>query len=575
MENDAVARLFGEIAEMLELKGDNVFKIRAYEKAARIIEALPEPIESYNGRSELEAIPGIGKGISEKIKEYLESGSISFHRELLDEFPPQLIAMLRVPGLGPKKVSFLYEKAKIASIEELERAAREGKIRTLPGFGQKTEENILKGLAILRQRGGRISLGLALPLAHGIIKEMAQVPGVKAISEAGSLRRRREDIGDIDILIASLDPLSVMEAFTGLTMVREVLARGETKASVITHHNLQVDLRVVSPESYGAALQYFTGSRQHNILLRQRAEGRGLKINEYGVFAVKDGERIAGSTEEEVYRAVGLPIIPPEIRETGEEIPAAEKGTLPDLVDLRDIRGDLHAHTGFSDGINSIEEMAEGARKLGYRYLALTDHSASLKVAGGLSRERLLEKKRRIEELNALWNDFRLLYGAEVDILPDGSLDYPDELLEEMDLVIGSVHSHFRQEEAVMTARLIRALRNPHVDLIAHPSGRLIGHREEYLVDWEAFFREAAGTRTALEINSYPDRLDLNDHRARRAVQLGIPLAVNTDAHSVQNLEWMTYGVAVARRGWVEKSSVLNTWSLSDLLFWLKSRNSS
>ena len=574
MENAAVARLFGEIAELLEIKGDNVFKIRAYEKAARIIEALPEPIESYNRRGELEAIPGIGKGISEKIKEYLESGSIGFHRELLDEFPPQLMAMLRVPGLGPKKVSFLYGQAKISSLEELERAAREGKIRTLPGFGQKTEENILKGLAILRQRGGRISLGLALPLAHGIIKEMAQVSGVKAISEAGSLRRRREDIGDIDILIASLDPLSVMEAFTGLSMVREVLARGETKASVITHQNLQVDLRVVPPESYGAALQYFTGSRQHNILLRQRAEDMGLKINEYGVFAVKGGGRIAGATEEEVYRAVGLPLIPPEIRETGEEIPAAEKGTLPDLVDLRDIRGDLHVHTELSDGINTIEEMAEGARKLGYHYLALTDHSASLKVAGGLSRERLLEKKKRIEELNARWKDFRLLYGAEVDILPDGSLDYPDELLEGMDLVIGSVHSHFRQEEAVMTARLIRALRNPHVDLIAHPSGRLIGHREEYLVDWEAFFREAAGTRTALEINSYPDRLDLNDHRARRAVQLGIPLAVNTDAHSVQHLEWMTYGVAVARRGWVEKSSVLNTWSLSDLLFWLQNRTS-
>lgn len=574
MDNAAVARLFGEIAEILELKGDNIFKIRAYEKAARVIESLPEPIESYSRRGELEAIPGIGKGIAEKIKEYLESGSISFHRELLDEFPPQLLAMLRVPGLGPRKVAFLYGEAKISSLEELERAAREGKIRTLPGFGQKTEENLLKGLTILHQRGGRISLGLALPLARSIIEEMARVPEVLSISEAGSLRRRREDIGDIDILIASPNPLPVMEAFTGLSVVREVLARGETKASVITHRNLQVDLRVVSPESYGAALQYFTGSRQHNILLRQRAEGRGLKINEYGVFAVKGGGRVAGSTEEEVYRSVGLPFIPPEIRETGEEITAAERGTLPDLVALGDIRGDLHAHTDLSDGVNSIEEMAEGARKLGYRYLALTDHSASLKVAGGLSRERLLEKKRRIEELNALWKDFRLLYGAEVDVLPDGSLDYPEELLKEMDLVIASVHSHFRQEEAVMTARLIRALRNPHVDLIAHPSGRLIGHREESLVDWEAFFREAVRTRTALEINSYPDRLDLNDLRARRAVQLGIPLAVNTDAHSVHHLEWMAYGVAVARRGWVEKSSVLNTWSLSDLLFWLQSRTS-
>jgi DNA polymerase (family 10) len=574
MDNAAVARLFEEIAEILELKGENVFKIRAYEKAARIIEGLPEPVESYIRRGDLEAIPGIGKGISEKIREYFESGFISFHRELLDDFPPQLLAMLRVPGLGPRKVAFLHGEAGISSIEDLEQAAREGKIRALAGFGSKTEENILRGLAVLKERGGRISLGLALPLARSIVEEMARVPGVRAICEAGSLRRRREDIGDMDILIASANPVPVMEAFARLPIVSEVLALGDTRASVITHQGLQADLRVVPPESYGAALQYFTGSRQHNIILRRRAEEMGLKINEYGVFTTREGVRTAASTEEEVYRAVGLPLIPPEIRETGEEIAAADNGALPDLADIGDILGDLHAHTDLSDGVNSIEEMAEGARKLGYSYLALTDHSVSLKVAGGLSQERLLQKKKRIEELNAGWNDFRLLYGAEVDIMPDGSLDYPDEILRDMDLVIASVHSHFRQEKAVMTARLIRALRNPHVDIIAHPSGRLIGHREESMVDWEEFFREAAGTRTALEINSYPDRLDLNDLRARRAVQFGIPLAVNTDAHSIRHLDWMAYGVAVARRGWVEKSSILNTRSLSDLLSWLKRRAS-
>jgi DNA polymerase (family 10) len=569
MDNISISRLFGEIGELLELKGENAFKVRAYEKAARIIEALPEPVSSYAQRGELTSLPGIGKGIAEKIQEYLGSGSIGFHRELLDEFPPQILALLRVPGLGPRKVAFLHGHAKISSIEELARAAGEKKLRDLPGFGQKTEENILRGLAVMRQRGGRISLGTALPLALNIIGTMSQVSGVAAVCEAGSLRRRKEDIGDIDILVASSDPVPVMDAFTALPLASEVLARGETKASILTDGKVQVDLRVVPRDSYGAALQYFTGSRQHNIILRQRAEGMGLKINEYGVFTIDGEKRIAGATEEEVYRSVGLPLIPPEIRETGEEITAAENRTLPRLVTLSDIRGDLHAHSDLSDGVNSIEEMAETARKMGYGYLAVTDHSVSLRVAGGLTRERLLEKKSRIDKLNLRWNDFRLLCGSEVDILPDGTLDYPDDLLKELDLVIASIHSHFRQEESSMTARLIGALNNPWVDIIAHPSGRLIGQREELSLDWEVFFREAARAGKALEINSFPDRLDLSDLRARRAVQLGIPLAINTDAHSIHQLSGMDFGVSVARRGWVEKTSVLNALELPELLSWL------
>ena len=569
MKNLEAAAIFYRIAELLELKNDNPFKIRSYRKAAQVLEALTEDLAEIHRRGGVDAlreIPGVGEAIAKKIEEILATGKLSYYEELKAAVPQGLVALLSIPEVGPKTARLLHEKLKVEGIEELEKAAREGKVRELPGMGTKSEENILRGIELLRKGKERLALGVAYPIAQSIVAELKDLPAVLRIDVAGSLRRMRETIGDIDILAASCEPVPVMERFTTLAQVKQVLARGKTKSSLIVEGGVQVDLRVVEPESFGAALQYFTGSKEHNIRLRELAVRRGLKINEYGVFEVESGKRIAGAAEEEVYAALKLPWVPPELREDRGEIEAAQEDRLPRLVELADLRGDLHAHTRWSDGGHSLLEMAEAARGRGYRYLAVTDHSQSLKVAGGLSVDRLKEQIREIRKLNEKLGDFRLLAGIEVDIKKDGSLDFEDKLLAQLEVVIAAVHSGFKMEAQAMTERILKAIANPYVNILAHPSGRIIGQREPYSVDMERLIRGAADTGTFLEINAFPERLDLKDTHARRAKELGVPISLGTDAHNLMQLDLMAFGVATARRGWLEAKDLLNSLPVDKLL---------
>ena len=475
VDNTKVARIFREMADLLAIKGENPFRIRAYGRAADIIETLSGNVGELYREGKLNKIPGIGKGILEKIETIIKTGTLPAYEELKSALPPGLIELLSVPDVGPRTARLLYEKIGIKSIQELEEAARKGKLRDLPGLGAKKEENILRGIKLYKMRTSRILLGKALPIVDEVLAELKEKASsfIQEISPAGSLRRGKETIGDIDILATSSDPLSLMDIFSHLSFVDEVLAKGETKSSILTCQGLQMDLRVVPPDCFGAAIQYFTGSKSHNIRLRERAIKRGLKINEYGVFNQK-GEKIAGREEEEVYRCLGLSFIPPELREDRGEIEAAESGILPCLICEKDIKGDLHMHTNYSDGKHSIEEMAEEARKRGYEYIAITDHSSSLKIAGGLSIQKLLSQVERIKKINSRFKDFVILTGAEVDIRQDGSLDFPDEILSKIDVVIAAIHTGFKQDERTMTQRIIKAIRHPLVKILAHPTGRLL-----------------------------------------------------------------------------------------------------
>ena len=565
MRNAEIAKVFYNMADLLEIKGDNPFKVRAYQKAAQNIESLTEELSEIARRGELEKIPGIGKDLAQKIMEMLQTKKLGAFEELGREIPEGLLELVAIPGLGPKKAKLLYDKMSIQNMEELEKAARADRLKDLPGFGAKTEENILAGIELVRRGRERMLLGRAFPLAQGIMAELDAMPEVHQISEAGSLRRRRETVRDIDILITSSDPGKVMDAFASLPQVREVLAKGGTKASVLTSEGMQVDLRVVEPDTYGAALAYFTGSKAHNIRLREMANRMGLKISEYGVFRDRDQVRVAGRTEEEIYRILGLPYIPPELREDRGEIEAALEGRLPQLVDLGDIRGDLHCHSRWSDGAHSIREVAEGARKKGYSYMALTDHSQSLGIARGLSPELVEKQLQEIAQVNLELKGFTILPGTEVDILKDGSLDLPDEILSRLSVVVASVHSSFKQNREVITARIIKAMRNPYITILGHPTGRLLGEREAYDVDLEKVIKAARDTGTFLEVNAYPQRLDLDDIHCKRAKELGVTMAIGTDSHTISQLEQMPFGVAVARRGWLERKDLLNTLSPDDL----------
>jgi DNA polymerase (family 10) len=475
--------------------------------------------------------------------------------------------MLRVSGVGPKTVKLLLERKGIATLEALEEAAKAGELRGLPGMGEKTEREILRGIENLRRYAERTDLGLAWVMAAALMDQLRAEAPVDRMEAAGSLRRMRETIGDIDLLVTSEDADAVMESFVGLKVVAEVIARGRTKSSVRTEAGVQADLRVVPPESFGAALQYFTGSKEHNVRLRDLAVRRDIKLNEYGAFRVGDGgeERIGGREEEEMYAALDLPWIPPEMREDRGEVEAAREGGLPSLLELSDIKGDLQMHTTWSDGRDSIEEMARRAKELGYRYIAITDHSPAQRVANGLSAERLRERRDELEAARKAVRGIAILDGAEVDIKRDGSLDYPDEVLAERDFVVASVHSGWKMERGAMTERIVRAIQHPLVDCIGHPTGRLIGQREAYDVEMEAVLQAAAEHGVAMEINSYPDRLDLKDTHARRAKELAVKVLINTDAHSADHLSLMRFGVATARRGWLEKEDVLNTLSASEL----------
>jgi DNA polymerase (family 10) len=572
MKNREIADLFGLTADLLELTGGNAFKANSYRKAARVVGDLTEDIAALAAAGQLTSLPGIGKSMAEHIAEYLRTGTTARYQELAAQIPSGVVEMMRIQGIGPKTASMLYQKAGLQSVAQLREAIEKGRLDALPGIGPKRIENILKGIATYLAGQGRILLGQALPVADEIVALLRKVKGVRNLVPAGSLRRRRETVGDIDILVASTQGKAVVDAFVALPLVKEVLAAGDTKGSVRVEGGLQVDVRVVPPESFGAAAQYFTGSKAHNIRLRDLAIGKKLKLNEYGVF--RGEKRIAGKDEAEVYAALGLPWIPPELREDRGEVEAALEGKLPELIEQKDIRADLQMHSTHSDGGASIEEMARACIALGYEYLCITDHSQSLKVAHGLTPERLREQRKEIEALNRKLGPFRILAGIEVDILGEGKLDLPDKVLAELDFAIASIHTGMQQDEKRTTQRIVKAMQNPHVDAIAHPTGRVLGQRDPYALDFDEVVRVARETGTALEINAYADRLDLNDVHAKAARDAGVKLVIDTDAHAPTQLTMMRFGVATARRGWVRKDDVLNTLPLEEFLAWTQRKPS-
>ena len=550
--NQQLSEIFERIANLLEIKGEVIYKILAYRKAADSLINLPRDAIDIWRDGKLTEIPGVGKAIAEKMDELFSTGQLGFLEKLEAEVPPSLVDLLQVPDLGPKKVAMFWKQLGITDLAALEAAAREGKLRTLPGMGEKSEARITAGIEALKRRGDRIPLGKAWPFAQELLEMLRKVPGVTAASAGGSLRRMRSTVGDLDLLAGAKDSGPVMEAFTGRKDVVRVVSRGETKASVEFENHLRAQLWVHPPERFGTALQYATGSKDHNVRLRELALKQGLSLSEHALQR-EDGTEILCATEEEVYAALGLPWIAPELREDRGEVQAAKAGKLPKLVTMDDIRAELHAHTTWSDGTLSVQEMAEVARGRGLKVLAITDHSGSLGVAGGLSVDDLKQQRKEIDQVQKeLGDSIWLLQGSEVEIRADGTLDFPDEALAELDIVVASLHSGLRQPRQQVTQRLLAAIRNPHVDIIGHPTGRLIPRREGADLDMEAVLKAAAENDTALEINAYPERLDLDDVYSRRATEMGIPLAINTDAHSAADFEMLHFGVATARRGWVE-----------------------
>lgn len=572
MKQLEVASAFEQIGDLLELKGENPFRIRAYRRAALNLRNLTGDLEEMAKAGFLETIPGIGKDLAAKIQEMVATGRLQFLENLKKQVPESLSALMSVPGIGPKTAKRVYDRFRVKSIHHLEELVKSGKLRKLPGFQEKREQNILRGIQLLKAGQERMPLGIAMTLADQFVSLLKEMPEVKRIAVAGSLRRCSETIGDLDILITSKSPSKVMDRFVGLSLVAQVQAHGETKSSIRTAQGVQVDLRVVKPDAFGAALVYFTGSKAHNIRIRSLANKRGLTINEYGVFREKSGRRLAGEEEEEVYRPLGLPWIPPELREDLGEVEAAAAGRLPHLVEQKDIKGDFHIHSNWSDGHHSIEEVALAAKAKGHRYILLSDHSRSLRVAGGLTESELLEEMEEVRKLNRRLAPFRILMGAEVDILPDGRMDYPDRLLAKLDLAIAAVHSAFKQPREVMTRRILKAIANPYITLLAHPTTRLIGERGPIEVDLDEIFRAACRSDTALEINCYTQRLDLNDLHARRARELGVKLVLATDTHSLDQLNSIGLGLAMARRAWTEPRDLLNTLGLDDLLAWVSKK---
>lgn len=565
VKNFEIARLFYEMAALLEVKNDSRFRMRAYQRAAQTLESLTEDVAAVAARGQLTTLPGIGAELATRIDEYLATGRLAGLDAMRAELPPAFLSLLEVRGLGPKTARLLWDRLGVDSIDRLEHVCRSGEIRALPGVREKTCENLLKGIAAWRAGRARTPLAQARAIAAQVVDALRAHGGVERIEVAGSLRRCRETVKDIDILVTSSEPARVVKTLVTLPSVREVLAQGDTRASVRHQEGLQIDLRVVEPQTLGAALQYFTGSREHNVRLRELARRQGRSISEYGVFDERTGARLAGATEEEVYAAVGLSFIPPELREDAGELEAARAGRLPALVTADAIQGDLHAHTDWSDGHLSLEKLVEAAERRGYAYIVVSDHSQSTTIARGLGVDQLRAQVARIRELQPRVR-IRILAGTECDILADGTMDFPDEVLRELDIVLAAVHARFGQTRAEMTRRIVRALENPHVDVLAHPTGRLIGSREPYEVDLEAVFAAAARHGKALEINASPDRLDLSDVHARRAAGLGIPIAVNTDTHYLSNLDNLELGLAVARRAWLGPGHILNARPLADLL---------
>ena len=574
MNNRQLAETFELIANLLEIRGEIVYKTLAYRKAAESLLSLSSQASEYWKEGRLREIPGVGEAIAEKIDELLRTGKLEFLEKLKKEVPPALAEWLPVPGLGPKKAALIWKTLGITSLTELEKAAREGKLRDLPGMGAKSEQQILTGIESLARRSKRIPLGRAWPLAQEICAFLKQVDGVVDAQPAGSLRRMRSTVGDLDILVAAQDSAAVMKAFVGQPRVERVLGQGGTKASIEFSDGLRAQLWVHPPERFGTALVYATGSKEHNVRLREIALAKGLSLSEHSFAPVKGGEEILCATEEEVYKTLGLPWIPPELREDRGEIQAAKANKLPKLIELKDIKADLQTHTDWSDGKLTVLEMAQVAAKRGLKVIAFTDHSVSLGVTNGLSIERHKQQAAEIRKAQKKLGDkILILHASEVEIKADGTLDYPDAFLATLDLVLASLHTSLSQPREKVTARVLNAIQNPNVDIIGHPTGRLIPDREGADLDMDAVLKAAAKSGVALEINAHPSRLDLDDIHARRAKELGIPISINTDSHSEQDFEMLFYGVAIARRAWLEKGDVINCWPAKKLLAWLKNRS--
>ncbi|MEJ5336651.1 MAG: DNA polymerase/3'-5' exonuclease PolX [Thermus sp.] len=572
MRNEELAQVFEEIALMSEFLGDNPFRVRAYLEAARTLRDLDIPIETVaqKGKEALLELPGIGPDLAEKILEFLATGRVKKHQELLAQVPRGVLAVMAVPGVGPKTARQLYEALGIDSLEGLKEALERGDLLKLKGFGPKKAERIREGLDLLQATGRRRPLGAVLSFARNFLEEIRALPGVEKAELCGSARRYKETVGDLDYLAASPTPERVVEGFVRLKGVARVYAKGEERATVFLKDGLQVDLRVVPPESFGSGLQYLTGSKDHSIRLRALAQEKGLKLSEYGVF--RGEERLAGATEEEVYAALGLPWIPPPLRENRGEVEAALKGGLPVLLAPEDIRGDLQVHSTYSDGKNTLEELWRAAKALGYEYLAVTDHSPAVRVAGGPSPEEALKRIEAIRRFNETHAPPYLLAGAEVDIHKDGGLDYPDWVLRELDIVLVSIHSHFKLSKAEQTKRLLKALESPFVHVLAHPTARLLGRRPPIEADWEAVFAKARAQGVAVEIDGYYDRMDLPDDLARLAYGMGLWVSLSTDAHQTDHLRYMELAVGTAQRAWIGKERVLNTLPYEKLMAWLKAR---
>ncbi len=569
MTNRDLAETFQTIADLLEIKGENIYKILAYRKAADSLNNLGREAVDIAREDSLTSIPGVGKAISDKISELLDTGKLEFLEKLKQEVPASLADLLEVPDLGPKKVSLFWKQLGITNLAELEAAARQGKLRTLPGMGEKSEVKIIAGIQALARRTDRMPLGQAWPAAQDLLAYLRQSPGVVRAEVAGSLRRMRSTIGDVDLMVSAKDPGPVMEAFIHHPDVLRIVSQGDIKSSVEFTHKLRAQLWVQPPERFGTALVYATGSKDHNVRLRELALDKGLSLSDKS-FVKQDGAEILCATEEEVYTTLGLPWIPPELREDHGEVEAALAGKLPHLLERSDMRADLHDHSTWSDGGLSIREMALAARQRGLSILAITDHSSGLGVTGGPTIEELKDQRHEIEAVQREMGDsIHLLQGTEVEIKADGSLDYPDEVLAQLDIVVASLHVSLRQPRAQVTKRLVDAIHNPNVDIIGHPTGRLIPVREGADLDMEAVLSAARESGVAMEINSHPARLDLDEVYARRAAEMGIPLSINTDAHAASDLDLVTFGVATARRAWVEPENVINTWDYERLRAWL------
>ena len=566
MDNKSVANVLYETADLMEINGDDPFRIRSYRRAAEALEALPQPVAELIGEpKKVLEIPGIGKGMLANLQEIFRDGKLALHQELLEKYRPSMLELLKISGLGPKTIALLWSAFQVCDVEGVEKLAREGKLASLPRMGEKAQQKILKSIENYRRISGRFLLDAAEEIAGKLKAHLCDLPGVDRVTPAGSLRRGRDTVGDLDMLVTGSccsrpqQRDAVLEQIVRFPGITDVLAKGENKVSFKMRSGMQVDVRLLPPQSYGAAMQYFTGSKSHNVALRQRALKMGLTLNEYGLARVKDEKVVAGRTEEEIYAKLGLDYIPPELRENCGEIEAAEKHTLPRLLELKDLRGDVHMHTVETDGRCTIEEMAEAARARGYQYMAITDHSKNLAMANGLDDKRAAAHIRKIRAAAKKISGIRMFAGIEVDILADGSLDLSDDVLAEMDIVIASVHSRFDQTPEQMTERLLKAVSNPNTSLLGHPTGRLLLRRDAYQFDMEKVLQEAARRKVAMELNAYPDRLDLCDRHLRMAKERGVPIVINTDAHHTSHMEKIKYGVLQARRAWLTPADVLNT----------------